>query len=159
MLCDVIQNIFYQTYLSPVGTLHLYANDSALLYVGFTQKYPVINHRNTPLFREAARQFDEYFDGKRTAFNLPFQMAGTPFQQKVWQALQTIPYGETRTYGQIAAQIGLPKAARAVGLANNRNPISIIVPCHRVIGSNGKLVGYAGGLPVKAELLSLETGR
>ena len=89
-------------------------------------------------------------------FDLPLRMQGTPFQQKVWAALREIPYGETRSYGQIAAQVGNPKAGRAVGMANNRNPIAIIVPCHRVIGANGSLTGYAGGLNVKQELLALE---
>ena len=105
---------------------------------------------------EAKQQLAEYFAGQRQAFDLPLRMQGTPFQQKVWAALREIPYGETRSYGQIAAQVGNPKAGRAVGMANNRNPIAIIVPCHRVIGANGSLTGYAGGLSVKQELLALE---
>ena len=110
----------------------------------------------TPLIQKAAAQVKEYFDGKRKQFKLPLDMRGTEFQLAVWQALQKIPYGETRSYKEIAASIGRPKAVRAVGMANNRNPISIIVPCHRVIGHDGKLVGYGGGLPLKQYLLELE---
>ena len=110
----------------------------------------------TPPIKKAAAQIEEYLDGKRKKFSLPIAMHGTDFQMDVWQALQSIPYGETRSYGEIAAHIGRPNAARAVGMANNRNPISIIVPCHRVIGHNGALVGYGGGLPLKQYLLELE---
>ena len=98
-------------------------------------------------------------DGKRKSFDLPLKPEGTEFQKKVWNALLDIPYGETRSYKDIAVAIGNPKACRAVGMANNRNPISIIIPCHRVIGANGSLVGYGGGLPIKIELLNLETGK
>jgi len=112
--------------------------------------------QETPLIKKAALQFEEYFNGKRKTFNLPLIMHGTVFQKKVWKALQNIPYGKTVSYGEIAAKIGNPKACRAVGLANNRNPISIIVPCHRVIGSNGSLTGYGGGLELKQQLLDLE---
>lgn len=110
----------------------------------------------TPLLTEAKRQLTEYFAGKRREFDLPIFLVGTQFQLDDWKALCTIPYGETRTYGELAAQIGRPKAARAVGMANHNNPISVIVPCHRVIGANGKLVGYGGGLDVKEALLALE---
>jgi len=110
----------------------------------------------TPLIQKAAAQIKEYFEGKRTQFKLPLAPHGTEFQLAVWRALQDIPYGETRSYKEIAATIGRPKAVRAVGMANNRNPISIIVPCHRVIGHDGKLVGYGGGLPLKKHLLELE---
>lgn len=116
------------------------------------------DRQETSLIKEAFRQLEEYFAGKRRDFDLPLAPKGTPFQQKVWQALQTIPYGETRTYKQIAEQIGNPLGCRAVGMANNKNPIGIIIPCHRVIGVNGKLVGYAGGLPLKSRLLELEKG-
>lgn len=112
--------------------------------------------RESPLLRKAARQLREYFSGKRERFELPLAPAGTPFQQEVWQALTEIPYGEIRSYGQIARQIGRPQAARAVGMANNRNPVSIIIPCHRVVGSNGNLVGYASGTDKKAFLLRRE---
>lgn len=109
-----------------------------------------------PLAQEVLRQLEEYLDGARREFSLPLRPAGTPFQRAVWQALGTIPYGQTRTYGEVAAQVGRPKACRAVGMANNRNPLSILVPCHRVVGKNGALTGYAGGLDVKARLLKLE---
>ena len=110
----------------------------------------------TELILECKKQLEEYFAGKRKTFDLPLVPKGTEFQQKVWKALQEIPYGETRTYGEIAAAIGNPKAARAVGMANNKNPIGIIIPCHRVVGANGKLVGYAGGMEKKEFLLELE---
>jgi methylated-DNA-[protein]-cysteine S-methyltransferase len=110
-------------------------------------------------FGEARRQLEEYFAGRRTDFDLPLKPSGTPFQQEVWAALRTIPYGEVRSYGEIAAQIGRPGASRAVGLANGRNPIAVIVPCHRVIGSSGSLTGYGGGLHRKRLLLDLESRR
>jgi methylated-DNA-[protein]-cysteine S-methyltransferase len=112
----------------------------------------------TPLIKKTAGQIEEYFAGKRKKFSLPLALRGTEFQLAVWEALQTIPYGETRSYGEIAVQIGRPKAARAVGMANHNNPVSIVVPCHRVIGHNGKLVGYGAGLPLKQHLLNLEKG-
>lgn len=108
------------------------------------------------VFRETARQLDEYFAGKRREFSVPIKTQGTDFQEKVWAALRKIPYGETRTYGQIAAQIGNPKAGRAVGGANHNNPIMILTPCHRVIGADGSLTGFGGGLDVKEALLALE---
>ena len=111
----------------------------------------------TPLIKKAALQLKKYFSGKLREFSLPLDMRGTAFQIDVWNALQQIPYGETRSYKDIAALIDRPKAVRAVGLANNRNPVSIIVPCHRVIGHNGALVGYGGGLPLKRYLLNLES--
>ncbi|MDR2716736.1 MAG: methylated-DNA--[protein]-cysteine S-methyltransferase [Treponema sp.] len=112
----------------------------------------------TPLIKKTAAQIEEYLAGKRKKFTLPLVLHGTEFQLAVWRALQDIPYGETRSYKDIAAAIGRPKAVRAVGMANNRNPISIIVPCHRVIGHDGGLVGYGGGLPLKRRLLELEQG-
>ncbi len=114
---------------------------------------------NKELFREATRQLEAYFSGKLEYFDLKLAPEGTEFQKSVWKALCKIPYGETRTYKDIAASVGKLKAYRAVGLANNRNPIAIIVPCHRVIGSNGKLTGYASGLDVKAFLLKLEENK
>ncbi len=108
------------------------------------------------ILEQAAREIGEYFEGKRRAFAVPTAAAGTPFQQAVWNALKEIPYGETRTYGEIARRIGHPRASRAVGQANNRNPLHIVVPCHRVIGASGALTGYAGGLAVKERLLELE---
>lgn len=112
---------------------------------------------NTPLLRKAERQLSEYFSGTRRRFDLPLAPQGTPFQRAVWQALTKIPYGETRSYGEIAAQLGKPGAARAVGMANHRNPIPVIIPCHRVIGADGSLTGYAGGTENKAVLLALES--
>jgi methylated-DNA-[protein]-cysteine S-methyltransferase len=112
--------------------------------------------KETPLIKKAANQIEEYFNGKRKVFDLPLVLHGTDFQVKVWKALQKIPFGKTHSYGEIAAMIGNPKACRAVGMANNRNPIAIIVPCHRVIGSDGSLTGYAGGLGIKQRLLELE---
>lgn len=110
----------------------------------------------THLFREAKAQLDAYFAGRLKAFSLPLSPAGTEFQQKVWKLLQDIPYGTTCTYGEIAARAGNPKACRAVGMANNRNPLPILIPCHRVVGANGGLVGYGGGLDIKLRLLQLE---
>ncbi len=110
----------------------------------------------TPLLLEARRQLAEYFAGERIRFTLPLSLCGTPFQKRVWQALRDIPFGETRRYGQVAAAVGCPKACRAVGGANHKNPVSIVVPCHRVIGADGSLVGYGGGLDKKKALLKLE---
>ena len=110
----------------------------------------------TRLLRAACRQLREYLAGGRRVFDLPLAPQGTPFQRRVWAALQTIPYGETRSYSRIAAAVGNPKGQRAVGMANNRNPISIVIPCHRVIGADGRLVGYGSGLPLKEALLRLE---
>ncbi len=110
----------------------------------------------TPLLKQADNQLQEYFAGIRKTFDLPLAPKGTPFQLKVWQALLRVPYAQTRSYGQLAAQIGQAKACRAVGMANNKNPLPIFIPCHRVIGAGGKLIGYAGGLPMKEFLLALE---
>ena len=146
---------------TPIGPLTVTATEKAVTAIRFGTQVPEGSTRcteaeATPLLRRAAEEIDDYFAGLRRDFTLPLAPEGTPFQQKVWEALRTIPYGETRTYGQIAAQIGRPTACRAVGMANNRNPIAIVVPCHRVVGSTGALVGYAGGLGVKTHLLNLE---
>ena len=122
----------------------------------FTKYSGEIKKTETPLLKEAAKQLDEYFSGKRKVFDLPLKANGTEFQKKVWKALTIIPCGQTRSYEQIAIMIDKPKACRAVGLANNKNPIAIIIPCHRVIGKDGKLTGYAGGLELKQKLLELE---
>lgn len=121
-------------------------------------KMPEWTEKKTDLLAEAEKQLEEYFHGERREFRLPLEPEGTAFQRKVWAALQTIPYGETRSYKEIAAQTGNEKACRAVGMANHRNPIGILIPCHRVIGSSGKLTGYAGGLDKKKFLLELENG-
>lgn len=155
---------FYKTMPSPVGMLTLVANDlglAAVLWENDDPKRVRLSplHENTshPVLLEAERQLQSYFDGKREKFALKLDFTGTDFQKKVWAALLTIPFGETRSYAQIAEQIGNPGAVRAVGAANGRNPISIIAPCHRVIGSNGKLTGFAGGMEAKAFLLKLES--
>lgn len=123
----------------------------------FVEKMPNdINVNETVLLKRANKQLQEYFSGKRKIFDLPLAPSGTEFQQKVWSSLQKIPYGKTNSYKEIAESIGNIKAARAVGMANNKNPILILIPCHRVIGANGKLVGYAGGLEVKEKLLKIE---
>lgn len=114
--------------------------------------------QETPLLREAHAQLEAYFSKRLMRFDLPYQPSGTAFQLKIWQLLCRIPYGETRTYGQVAAWAGNPKASRAVGMANHRNPLPVFIPCHRVIGGNGKLVGYGGGLEIKQKLLLLEKG-
>jgi len=149
---------FYDT---PIGRLGITENNFAITNVDFEDKSNKNNVKSeeigeTPLIKEAAKQMQEYFDGKRKTFELPISVEGTEFQKSVWKALQEIPYGETKTYKEIAIAIGNEKACRAVGMANNKNPISIIVPCHRVIGTNGKLVGYAGGLDKKEHLLEIE---
>lgn len=143
---------------SPVGDIYLYEENHCLAAVSHTFLKTDACWLETPLLREAARQLDEYFRGSRRQFTLPLQMHGTPFQCAVWQMLQQIPYGETRSYREVAVGIGNPKAVRAVGMANHRNPFLIIVPCHRVIGSGGSLTGYAAGLDMKRFLLQLERG-
>ncbi len=148
-------------YQSPYGQMTLQANEHGLLGAWFeiqtTQPQQLGIYRdNNPILSEAVRQLEEYFLGKRTQFELPLAAKGTAFQQAVWQALCRIPFGETWSYQQLADEIGNPKAVRAVGLANGKNPISVIVPCHRVIGKNGKLTGYAGGVETKLRLLELE---
>lgn len=143
---------------SPVGKLRLVAEDGFLTELRFGGEPAVVegDTENTLLLDETERQLNEYFSGERKAFDLKLKMKGTEFQLKDWEALKGIPYGETVTYGEIARRIGSPKASRAVGMANHNNPISIIVPCHRVIGKNGKLTGYGGGMDVKRQLLELE---
>jgi methylated-DNA-[protein]-cysteine S-methyltransferase len=154
---------FYKTMKSPVGELKLVASDKGLAAILWEKESPrsvrlapVSEDENHPVLLEAERQLKDYFSGKRKSFSLTLDFKGTEFQRKVWSALLTIPFGETRSYGQIAKQINSPKAVRAVGAANGRNPIPIIAPCHRVIGSTGKLVGFGGGLETKASLLALE---
>jgi methylated-DNA-[protein]-cysteine S-methyltransferase len=153
----------HKTMPSPVGVLKLVASDRGLAAILWEKEdpkrvrlSPLQADANHPVLRETERQLRGYFAGKLEKFFLPLDFAGTEFQKKVWQALLTIPFGETRSYGQIARQIGRPQAVRAVGAANGKNPISIVIPCHRVIGTNGKLTGFAGGLETKAFLLGLE---
>lgn len=145
---------------SPLGPLTLVAEGDALagLYLDGARHRPVLEHprddRALPAVRE---QLEAYFAGELTDFDVPLAMTGTPFQQGVWAALRDIPYGETWSYGRLAAHLGRPGASRAVGLANGRNPVCVVVPCHRVVGSDGSLTGYAGGLERKTWLLALES--
>ena len=136
-------------------SLYLVATETHLINIQFTQPQKALL-QTTELLSMATIQLDEYFQGKRTTFSLPFKLTGTPFQLAVWKELQNIPYGQTTSYKEIAQKINKPKACRAVGMANNKNPLPIIIPCLRVIGSNGKLIGYAGGLKLKNYLLELE---
>ncbi|MDG4668701.1 methylated-DNA--[protein]-cysteine S-methyltransferase [Mycobacterium sp. 236(2023)] len=150
----------FRTMDSPVGLLTLAGSEGRLQHLRMVdQTYEPDRgdwQRDDTAFAAAVAQLDEYFDGGRQDFDLELDLVGTPFQRKVWHALLTIPYGETRSYGEIARQIDTPSASRAVGLANGHNPIGIIVPCHRVIGANGNLTGYGGGLDRKRMLLGME---
>ena len=156
-----MNSVYYTQMESPIGPLLLAGDESSLREIRF------VNGRHSAKpdpawidspgqLREPVRQLRVYFAGKLEEFDLPLAPEGTPFQQKVWRELCEIPYGETISYGELARRIGNPNASRAVGLANGSNPIPIIIPCHRVIGSNGKLTGYGGGLPIKEKLLALE---
>ncbi len=153
----------YRTLASPVGELTLVACEAGLAAVLWQDDDPRrvpmgqrTERGDHPVLEEAGRQLNEYFAGQRETFDLPLHFNGTDFQKSVWTALLTIPFGETRSYADIARQIGRPSACRAVGAANGRNPISIIAPCHRVVGANGALTGFAGGLKAKSYLLGLE---
>ena len=148
----------HYTYMeSPVGQLLLAGDDDGLQRVGFVKQAETLpDAQPGSLLRNAVEQLKAYFAGDLRKFDLPLRMQGTPFQLAVWRALQDIPYGETTSYGEMARRVGNPKGSRAVGLANGSNPIAIVVPCHRVIGSNGKLTGYGGGLNNKETLLALE---
>ena len=151
---------------SPVGPLTIVAGDGQIrcLYMDLQRHRPHDTElgeldrrgREAEPFMSAADQLDAYFAGQRTCFDLPLAPCGSEFQQRVWAALQEIPYGETESYGELATRIGSPGAARAVGLANGKNPIGIVIPCHRVVGSDGSLTGYGGGLDAKRALLDLE---
>lgn len=148
---------------SPVGKLQLVANEQALIAVLWecekanrVRLGDLVENTEHPILLETQKQLQEYFSGQRKEFQIPLSFQGTEFQKSVWQALLNIPFGKTRTYKEIALEIGNEKAVRAVGAANGRNPISIIAPCHRVIGANGKLVGFAGGLENKEILLKIE---
>jgi len=155
--------MFYAEYNSPIGQLRLYGDGENIVEIVFPKKQAVSCKQedaveNTAMFDELREQLDKYFDGTLQTFSVPLAPAGTAFQKQVWQTLQGIAYGETTSYGRIADSIGKPTASRAVGAANGANPIPIVIPCHRVIGSNGKLTGFAGGLATKQWLLSHETG-
>lgn len=153
--------MYYSFYQSPLGDIALTANNNGLTALAFQQSSAAIDipdtfTENVQLFSTIHQQLDEYFSGDRTFFSVPLAPRGTPFQKQVWQALTTIKQGETKSYSWLANKINNKKAVRAVGSANGANPIALIVPCHRVIGANGKLTGYAGGLSLKAKLLMHE---
>jgi methylated-DNA-[protein]-cysteine S-methyltransferase len=160
---DTTVSLAYKTIESPIGKLKLVASDKGLVAILWENDSPrrvrldeLVADEQHPVLVETERQLGQYFAGKRKTFSIALDMRGTRFQKDVWEALVAIPFGETRSYGQLAKQLGNPRASRAVGAANGRNPVSIIVPCHRVIGSSGKLTGFAGGLDAKAHLLGLE---
>lgn len=149
---------YFFYYDTAIGVIGIGQKDESITHVlfGRTFREEEAEEKETALIKKAAAELMEYLEGKRKEFDLLLAPEGTQFQKKVWDALRTIPYGKTMSYKQIANQIGNPKACRAVGMANNRNPISILIPCHRVIGANGSLVGYGGGLDIKETLLELE---
>ena len=146
----------FYTYQTPVGKISIACEDDYIVKVKLSDTLEHAVRKETPLIQEAYRQLTEYFEGKRTHFELPLKPKGTPFQQAVWNALCRISYGKTKSYKEIAEMVGNPKACRAVGMANRRNPVMIIIPCHRVIGADGSLTGYACGTEVKKQLLALE---
>lgn len=155
--------LFYKAMNSPMGKLTLVASAHALVAVLWEQERPnrvklgeMKFNPSHPILIETERQLTEYLSGTRTEFDLPLELHGSEFQKKVWQALREIPFGKTRSYLDLAKTLGSAKAVRAVGAANSKNPLSIVVPCHRVIGSDGSLTGFAGGLEAKANLLALE---
>ena len=151
--------MIYQAFIdTTIGRIGIAEEDQCLTHLFFHDKKSPAGavEKWTPLLRETAQEIKEYLTGKRREFDIPLRLTGTDFQRSVWNVLQTIPYGETRSYREIAEQIGNAKACRAVGMANHWNPIAIIVPCHRVIGSDGTLTGFGGGLPLKERLLQLE---
>lgn len=169
MESNLRQQVYYAEMESPIGPLTLFSSHKGICSIHFgSQEQTIMKVKLNKYFlkhdfiqddtklSEAIHQLQQYFFGTRTTFQLPLDLRGTPFQLKVWNALQHIGYGETATYKRIAELIGNPKAVRAVGGANNQNPVSIVIPCHRVIGSNGALVGYGGGLDKKEYLLNLE---
>lgn len=153
---------YYATIDSPVGEIILTASGNRLTGIYFGTGTNADHHKRgeyaPAFFVEAIKQLEEYFIGVRKEFELPLATEGTEFQKRIWAVLTTIPYGRTKSYGEVAALAGEPKASRAVGMANNKNPIAIIVPCHRVIGANGSLIGYAGGIKIKQWLLNHEQG-
>lgn len=165
------QDIYYEMYDSLIGKLIIAVEEEALLGIIFRGQEYIKNQENeilfqknrhrmhrgeTPFMQRVHSQLEEYFCGRRRKFEIPCKLSGTIFQKKVWKALDNIPYGETRSYRDIAEAVDSPKSCRAVGMANHNNPIPIIIPCHRVIGANGKMVGYGGGLEIKKTLLDLE---
>ncbi len=146
--------MFYYGYNTKFGKIYISADEKNILEISFNK--PNYRTQETPLIKRAFSELEEYFNGQRKTFDLPLKLEGTEFQKKVWQELIKIPYGKTISYKELATSVGNEKACRAVGLANNKNKIMIVIPCHRVIGSNGDLTGYAGGLNIKKQLLDLE---
>jgi methylated-DNA-[protein]-cysteine S-methyltransferase len=146
----------YAVIQSPLGPLTLASTDKGLATVHFGVEMPLNGTLDEAANREVIEQLQEYFEGRRTRFDLPLDVQGTPFQMAVWKELLKIPYGSTSSYGDIARSLGKPGASRAVGMANHENPIAVVIPCHRVIGSDGSLTGYGGGLHLKQKLLALE---
>jgi methylated-DNA-[protein]-cysteine S-methyltransferase len=156
-----METLYYDYLETPIGSLLLVGDGARLVELGFPSGKAARRHQpgwvhDPRQFTRIKAQLNDYFAGRLREFDIPLAPRGTDFQRQVWQALQTIPYGETVSYGELARWIGRPKASRAVGAANGQNPIPIIIPCHRVIGSSGKLVGFGGGLPTKQKLLALE---
>lgn len=149
---------YVYSYMLPIGKIAIVEEEGYITHIMLEERLYIEARitEETPLIKEAYNQLNEYFKGQRKEFDLPLKPKGTPFQIKCWEALKTIPYGKTWTYKQLANAIGNEKACRAVGGANNKNPIIIVIPCHRVIGTNGQLVGYAGGIHIKEILLSIE---
>jgi methylated-DNA-[protein]-cysteine S-methyltransferase len=156
----VIASTWHSRFVTPLGVMRATTDGRSILVLAFDapvdEAIAAVPEAPRTLLDSLRQQLDEYFAGRRTAFELPLAPAGTPFQRDVWRALCTVPYGQTASYAQIALQVGSPSAVRAVGAANGRNPIAIVIPCHRIIGSNGTLTGYAGGLDRKRRLLALE---
>jgi methylated-DNA-[protein]-cysteine S-methyltransferase len=146
----------YAVVASPMGPLTVASTEKGIAAIHFGNNLPEGAVTDPSANQETVEQLMEYFEGKRTQFDLQLDVEGTPFQKAVWSELLRIPYGETRTYGEIAKAIGRPGAARAVGMANHDNPIAVVIPCHRVVGRDGSLTGYAGGVHLKAQLLSIE---
>lgn len=160
-----MKTIYYKMFKSAFCNLHLYANDEHVLVVAFDQNHEALKKRlkldgainkSNPLIEATISQIKEYFQGERKSFELPLKFEGTDFQMKAWKSLQKIPFGKTISYGEQAVKINSPKAVRAIGSANGKNPLSIVVPCHRVITSMSKISGYAGGADIKEKLLALE---
>ena len=148
--------MYQKSYKSPIGTLYIVEENEKIIEIRYENEKEEVLEKNTKILEKAVQELEEYFKGKIKEFDIPLNPKGTEFMKKVWKELQKIPYGKTTSYGKIAEKIGNPKASRAVGMANHNNPIPIIIPCHRVIGKNNKMVGYALGIDKKEYLLNLE---
>ena len=148
--------MYQKSYKSPIGTLYIVEENEKIIEIRYENKKEEVLEKNTKILEKAVQEWEEYFKEKKKEVDIPLNPKGTEFMKKVWKELQKIPYGKTISYGKIAEKIGNPKASRAVGMANHNNPIPIIIPCHRVIGKNNKMVGYALGIDKKEYLLNLE---